>query len=150
MKRISKLRLQILLRTFNLPIMCLCFVIPGLFHLKIGSVVVFAVLLVGSFIAALYDDRKFLIDLVITDEKYLLTYLTVLGKKKQLLIPCDKIVRTLFKEQKLLVRDFATIEIFGEQKQVEFLIINTDIVKTCEALFGQSDNTKSQTKVVAR
>jgi hypothetical protein len=126
------MKLKVLAYTFSVPLVWLTLLLLQTIATDFGisrsfSSAVLVGLLIGSLIGRFFLNSKYLTRLLVDDNVLLLTYLTPLGRKRQLAIRLDTVVEVKMKKKMFLVRDFASLNILSRDNQTKFYLLNTDV-----------------------
>ena len=126
------MKLKVLAYTFSVPLVWLTLLLlqtiaPDFGISRSFSSAVLVGLLIGSLIGRFFLNSKYLTGLLVDDNVLLLTYLTPLGRKRQLAIRLDTVVEVKMKKKMFLVRDFASLNILSRDNQTKFYLLNNDV-----------------------
>lgn len=133
------MKFKVLAYTFSVPILWLTILLLQLIAPDFGisrsfSSAVLIGLLIGSLIGRFFLDSKYLTNLLVDEEKLLLTYLTPLARQRQLTIQVDTIRNIKIKNKIFLIIDFSSIKFFSKDNEIKFYLLNNDVKQAVDQL----------------
>jgi len=145
------MKIKVLAYSFSIPLLWATILLLRIIGPDFGisrsfSYAVLFGLLIGSLISLFYIDRKYLIDLLVDDEKITLTYLTPLARKRQILICFSTLTDIKLTKRIFLIRDFASIILISKDNQTTFYLLNINNRKAVEQLTQSITERLSQSR----
>jgi hypothetical protein len=133
------MKFKVLAYTFSVPLLWLTILLLQLIAPDFGisrsfSSAVLIGLLIGSLIGRFFLDSKYLTNLLVDEEKLLLTYLTPLARQRQLTIHVDTIRNIKMKKKIFLIRDFSSIKFFSKDNEIKFYLLSNDVKQAVDQL----------------
>ena len=133
------MKFKVLAYTFSVPLLWLTILLLQLIAPDFGisrsfSSAVLIGLLIGSLIGRFFLDSKYLTNLLVDEEKLLLTYLTPLARQRQLTIQVDTIRNIKIKKKIFLIRDFSSIKFFSKDNEIKFYLLSNDVKQAVDQL----------------
>jgi hypothetical protein len=126
------MKLKVIAYTFSVPLVWLTLLLlhtifPDLGISRILSIGVLIGLFIGSLIGRLFLVSKYLTELLVNNEVVSLTYLTPLGRQRQLAISLDEVKEMKMEKKSFLVRDFPSLIILSIDNKSKFYLLNNDV-----------------------
>ena len=133
------MKFKVLAYTFSVPLLWLTIFLLQLIAPDFGisrsfSSAVLIGLLIGSLLGRFFLDSKYLTNLLVDEEKLILTYLTPLARQRQLTIQVDTVRNIKMKNKIFLIRDFSSIKFFSKDTEIKFYLLNNAVNQAVDQL----------------